>query len=410
MNDNVALSGRLNFLSLGDILQFLGSSGSTGVLRLMSHWASDPGFIYFVDGNPINAQNGEVEGLDALYSLFGWLDGSFDFTQESVLAEKRIAKSRMGIILEGMKLLDDGHTKKIGPSADGDGGSIARLSKVDKSIVKGPLVDYMYVVDEEDFFDGEHIVEQGKHGSWMWVILEGVVDIVKETASGTIPIIRMGNGSFIGSIASFLLQGHIRTATAVAVGNVQLGVLDSQRLAQEYASMSYDFRRLLASLDRRFKQLTECVVSSGNGTRPAMSRKGQDVLIRDGSAKDKQLYVVEQGQASVVRNTKDGPIVLCQLQKGDFFGEMPFLHLGPDIDKAAIYGSQNTQFSKFDAASLQQEYNRLSTTFKNIVDNTTNCMSITAEMVVHSHNAVNAATAAVAGKSHHRNFKKEVVG
>jgi hypothetical protein len=83
----------------------LGSSGSTGVLRLISHYAPDPGFIYFVEGNPINAQNGEVEGLDALYSLFGWVSGSFEFTREAILAEKQITKSRMGIILEGMKLL-----------------------------------------------------------------------------------------------------------------------------------------------------------------------------------------------------------------------------------------------------------------------------------------------------------------
>ena len=103
------------------------------------------------------------------------------------------------------------------------------LEELGKQAEELETIYYLYVVDEEDFFDGEHIVEEGKHGSWIWVILEGVVDIVKEMDSGTIPIVRIGDGSFIGSMASFLLQGHIRTATAIAVGNVQLGVLDSQR-------------------------------------------------------------------------------------------------------------------------------------------------------------------------------------
>ncbi len=382
MNESVALSGSLGFLSLGDILQLLGSSGSTGVLRLINRYAPDPGFIYFVEGNPINAQNGEIDGLDALYSLFGWVNGSFEFTREAILADKRINKSRMGIILEGMKLLDDGHIKKIGPSTTTEKAADMKRLLSKTAIVKGPLVDYMYVVDEEDFFDGEHIVEEGKHGSWIWVILEGVVDIVKEVDSGTVPVIRIGDGSFIGSMASFLLQGHIRTATAIAVGNVQLGVLDSQRLAQEYASMSLEFRTFLTSLDKRLKQLTDRIVEYHNGNvQTTEILKGKKVLIRQANIEEKNLYVVKQGRASVVRNTENGPVALCHLYKGDFFGDVPFLHLGQEPEGASIYGSENIKIVKIEAVSLHKEYNRLSMTFKNIVDNMATCISVTADIV-----------------------------
>jgi CRP-like cAMP-binding protein len=385
MNESVALSGSLGFLSLGDIIQLLGSSGSTGVLRLINRYAPDPGFIYFIEGNPINAQNGDVEGLDALYSLFGWVTGSFEFTREAVLADKRINKSRMGIILEGMKLLDDGHIKKVGPANAAEKAADMKRLLSKTAIVKGPLVDYMYVVDEEDFFDSEHIVEEGKHGSWIWVILEGVVDIVKEVESGTIPIIRIGDGSFIGSMASFLLQGHIRTATAVAVGNVQLGVLDSQRLAQEYAGMSLKFRTFLTSLDKRMKQLTDRIVEYHDGNiQTAEILKDKKVLLRQGKAEEEQLYVLKQGRASVVRDTENGPVVLCHLYKGDFFGDVPFLHLGQEPEGASIYGSENIKIAKIEAVSLQKEYNRLSTTFKNIVDNMATCMSVTADIVCRS--------------------------
>ena len=385
MNNGVALSGSLGFLSLGDIIQLLGSSGSTGVLRLINRYAPDPGFIYFIEGNPINAQNGDIEGLDALYSLFGWVNGSFEFTREAILADKRINKSRMGIILEGMKLLDDGHIKKIGPANAAEKSADMKRLLSKTAIVKGPLVDYMYVVDEEDFFDGEHIVEEGKHGSWIWVILEGVVDIVKEVDSGTIPIIRIGDGSFIGSMASFLLQGHIRTATAVAVGNVQLGVLDSQRLAQEYAGMSLEFRTFLTSLDKRMKQLTDRIVEYHDGNvQTADILKDKKVLIRQGNAEEKQLYVLKQGRASVVRHTEIGPVVLCHLYKGDFFGDVPFLHSGQEPEGASIYGSENIKIAKIEAITLQKEYNRLSTTFKNIVDNMATCMSVTADIVCRS--------------------------
>lgn len=382
MNESVVLSGSLGFLSLGDIIQLLGSSGSTGVLRLINRYAPDPGFIYFIEGNPINAQNGDIEGIDALYSLFGWVNGSFEFTREAILADKRITKSRMGIILEGMKLLDDGQIKKIGPSTSAENAAELKRSLSKSAIVKGPLVDYMYVVDEEDFFDGEYIVEEGKHGSWIWVILEGVVDIVKEMDSGTVPIVRIGDGSFIGSMASFLLQGHIRTATAIAVGNVQLGVLDSQRLAQEYAGMSLEFRTFLTSLDKRLKQLTDRIVEYHDGNvQTADVLKDKSVLIQQAKAEVKQLYVVKQGRASVVRNTENGPVLLCHLYKGDFFGDLPFLHLGHEPEGASIYGSENIKVAKVEAVTLQKEYNRLSTTFKNIVDNMATSMSVTADMV-----------------------------
>jgi CRP-like cAMP-binding protein len=382
MNETIVLSGSLGFLSLGDIIQLLGSSGSTGVLRLLNRYAPDPGFIYFIEGNPINAQNGDIEGIDALYSLFGWVNGSFEFTREAILADKSITKSRMGIILEGLKLLDDGHIKKIGPATSTDNDADLKRSLSKTAIVKGPLVDYMYVVDEEDFFDGEHIVEEGKHGSWIWVILEGVVDIVKETDSGTIPIVRIGDGSFIGSMASFLLQGHIRTATAIAVGNVQLGVLDSQRLAQEYAAMSLEFRTFLTSLDKRLKQLTDRIVEyHDEQVQTSDILKDKKVLIRQAKSDAPQLYVVKQGRASVVRNTENGPVLLCHLYKGDFFGDLPFLHLGHEPEGASIYGSENIKIAKIEAVSLQKEYNRLSTTFKNIVDNMATCMSVTADML-----------------------------
>jgi CRP-like cAMP-binding protein len=351
-------------------------------LRLINRYAPEPGFIYFIEGNPINAQNGDMEGLEALYALFGWVNGSFEFTREAILADKQITKSRMGIILEGMKQLDDGLIKKIGPTANSDDAANLKRAISKNAIVKGPLVDYMYVVDEEDFFDGEHIVEEGKHGSWIWVILEGVVDIVKEVDSGTIPIIRIGDGSFIGSMASFLLQGHVRTATAIAVGNVQLGVVDSQRLAQEYAALSLEFRSFLTSLDKRLKQLTDRIVEYHDGKLQTDDiLKDKKVLIQQAKSDDQQLYLVKQGRASVVRNTDSGPVLLCHLYKGDFFGTLPFLHMGHEPENASIYGSENIKITKVEIVSLQKEYNRLSATLKNIVDNMASCMSVTADMV-----------------------------
>ena len=385
MRDSVVLAGSLNFLALGDIMQLLGANSSTGILRLISRYAADPGFIYFENGNPINAACGTTTGLEAVYELFGWSDGEFEFTKENILTQRVITKSRMGIILEGLKMVDDGQVKKVGP------GSVSRKQIATGSpdaipIVKGPMVDYMYVADEEDFFDGEYIVEEGKHGSWIWVILEGVVEIVRETPEGPLPIVRLGDGSFIGSLASFLIQGHIRTATALAVGNVQLGVLDSQRLAQEFAQLTPEFRGFLISLDKRLKQLNERAIEL---RQKQLHKEGyienKKPVIKQGSTEE-DLYIIREGNSSIVRHDDVGQIPLVQLYKGDFFGNMPFLDLGHEPEFASVMANKDLKVRKVEIAKIQKEYNNLSTTFKNFIDNVSSCISVSTRVVCNYYN------------------------
>ena len=380
MRDSVVLAGSLSFLALGDIMQLLGANGSTGVLRLISRYAAEPGFIYFENGNPINAACGSTTGLEAVFELFGWTDGEFEFNKENVLTQRVITKSRMGIILEGLKMVDDGQIKRVGPGAavrkQAAGGSQDAIP-----IVKGPMVDYMYVADEEDFFDGEYIVEEGKHGSWIWVILEGVVEIVRETPEGQLPIVRLGDGSFIGSLASFLIQGHIRTATAVAVGNVQLGVLDSQRLAQEFAKLTPEFRGLLISLDKRLKQLNERVIElRQKKLSPEAYVDNKKPVMKQGTTEE-DLYVIREGSGSIVRNDDIGQIPLVQLFKGDYFGSIPFLDLGHEPEFASVLANKDLKVRKAELSQLQKEYNNLSTTFKNFIDNVSSCISVSTRVV-----------------------------
>ncbi len=380
MRDNVVLAGGLKFLALGDLMQLLGANSSTGVLRLISRYANEPGFIYFENGNPINASCGKKVGLEAVYALFGWTDGEFEFSKENIASQRVITKSRMGIILEGLKMVDDGQIKKVGPNAQNR--QEEALNDPDAvPVVKGPLVDYMYVADEEDFFDGEYIVEEGKHGSWIWVILEGVVEIVRETPDGALPIVRLGDGSFIGSLSSFLIQGHIRTATAVAVGNVQLGVLDSQRLAQEFARLTPEFRGLLLSIDKRLKQLNERAIEFRQGKIRSTDFIGNKKSVLAQGANDDSLFVIKEGIASVVRNEDFGKVPLVQLYNGDYFGTIPFLDLGHEPDAAAVLAGSDFKVRKIDPSQLREEYNQLSATFKNFVDNVATCVNVSTKVV-----------------------------
>jgi CRP-like cAMP-binding protein len=374
---NFALAGNLSFLSLGDILQFLGSNTSTGVLFITSRYTQTQGEIYFVKGNPINASAGSLSGIDALNSLFGWVEGEFEFRDESVSCEQTINKSRMQIILDALSMLDDGQIERLGPvSFSKKSQSPGKSFKL--PIIKGPLIDYTYIVDEEEFRANNKIVTEGKHGGWLWVILEGVAEIVKKIPTGHLKLLKIGEGAFIGSFTSFLmLEGTVRSAAISAVTNVQLGVLDARRLSVDFLRMSNSFRNLAISLDKRMKQVTDMAVDVHlNKVRLEEYINVKNQVINQGDGEE-NLFEITKGVAHIVRHTKDGYVPLGSLYPGDFFGNMPFLDLGQEPFNASVFGSENLEFKKMSPDSFQQEYNQLQPTFKNFIDHLSTCISVT---------------------------------
>jgi CRP-like cAMP-binding protein len=376
MSALTVLSGDLTFLSLADLLQMLGGNGSNGILRLRTEQNPEPGLVYFSNGNPVHAVCGAKNGLDALYTLFGWGVGQFAFSREPFSISQTIQQSRMEIILDGLRMLDDGEVPRIG-LAPGDGSAKARSAA--SGMVRGPLVDYMSVVDEEHYAPGAPIVHEGSYGNWIWVILEGQVDIFRQTPEGPCRIMSLGEGAFIGSLSAFSIHGHIRSESCVAATKVVLGVLDFQRLATEYSRMSHAMRRVGLSLDHRLRQLNDLIVTS----RPAADRL-QDFrpLSYDGDRPTEGLYLITEGRAAVVRAPDAHPTVLARLESGDVFGLIPFADIGHEPHAAAVLVEEPIRLTRLDSAALEAEFERLSTTFKNIFDNLVIAMSVTTRMAL----------------------------
>jgi CRP-like cAMP-binding protein len=388
MAGNVAFAGNLSFLNLGELMQLLGTNGGTGTLCISSSYASQTGVIYIENGNPIDAANGAKTGIDALYSLFGWIDGQFEFIQEDITRQKVITQSRMEIILDGLRLLDEGQVEILGPAA-AEAEAEATVAKSGSiPLIKGPLVDYSYVVDEEGFYDGDEIVQEGNHGNWIWVILEGVVEISRETPGGTLKVLRIGDGAFLGSITALLKSDHVRSATVTAVGNVQLGMLDSQLMTSELASLSIDYRGFVSGLDERLNQATNLAVDIYAGEKKiAELLKGKKILIKQGQD-EKRLFRVRSGHAYIARETDAGVVPIARLQEGDYFGHIPFLDLGHEPYSASIFASADLKLSSMDPQELQEEHDKLSSTLKNILTHLSTSISVTTLIACDSYKKV----------------------
>ena len=377
MAGNVAFAGNLSFLNLGELLQLLGTTGASGILQINSQYASQPGLVYIEKGNPIDAAAGSKTDLDALYSLFGWKDGEFEFIKEDVSCEKAITQSRMEIILDGLRLLDEGRIEVLGESAAAEKLPDTTDNIGELPLIKGPLVDYTYVVDEESFYDGDEIVQEGNHGNWIWVILEGVVQILKETPKGKLDLLKIGDGAFLGSVASLIKGDNVRSASITAVGNVQLGMLDSQLMTSELANLSIEYRNFVNGIDFRLKQATKATVDIYSGNEQISELvKGKKAIIKQGQD-EKRLFQIRSGEACIAREVNGGVVPLAHLREGDFFGRVPFLDMGQEPYSASVFASQDMKLATLDPAELQREHDGLSATLQNIFTHLATCISVT---------------------------------
>jgi len=383
MGDNIGLSGKLSFVNLSDLFQILGGNSSTGVLKITSKYAPNPGQIYFVNGNPVNAICDRLKGIDAIYPLFGWVDGKFEFYEEEVQKSQIINQGRMEIVLDALRMLDDGVIKKLGPSADMLSGE--SIKKDSLPVIKGSIADYSYIIGEEEFEDGKLIVKEGKYGKWLWVVLEGTADVKRELADDSITILRLGEGCFVGTFTALLFGQYARKASIIASGKVSLGLLDTERLSREFNSLSPDFRTLLLSLDTRLKKITDRIVALYTKKADDISiPKGANVIIEKDSSKQEGMIITD-GMAYVIGKDQKGDFPLFTLGKEEAFGNFPFLDIGHEPRSAEVVALKDLKVKKLDIASLQAEYDNLSGMFRSLIYNICGCVSLTTRVAYHLH-------------------------
>jgi CRP-like cAMP-binding protein len=378
MKNKVLLSGGLRFIGLADLFQMLGGNRSTGTLRIKGPEHLPLGLIHFADGNPVNAVNGTLCGIEAVYPMFGWTDGTFEFCEETSQVERVITTGRMKIVLDALRLLDEGIIKREGPFADtASPGSLGRnanhLSEDGTLIIKGPPVDFAYFVQEQKYSAGEEIVREGQLNRGLMVILEGTVRITRETPMGPVTVAHLGEGSFIGSFSAFTYQGYTRTATATAVSNVYIAVLDASALYAEYSSLSLNFRKLLLSLSSRLKKISDRLVF------PSIPYAQCDCA---GKSVDRELlyediYLITQGEAYLCHKTSHSNKKLFMLGKDDMLGHLPIFEFGQEPQALSVLCSEPFQFEKLDKEQILEEYEKTPMVFQDVISNFCTCIAQT---------------------------------
>lgn len=156
-----------------------------------------------------------------------------------------------------------------------------------------------------------------------------------------------------------------------------MGVIDAQRVSNEYARLSPEFKGLLKSLDNRMVQVSDRVVDFHIKTNKLKEPlKSMKQVLKQGDKKEK-LYVITAGKACIFRTSDKGNVPLVSLEREDYFGYHSFLDLGHEPYSASIAGSEDLAVKELDLAKLQKEYDQLSTTIKHLIENIAANISIT---------------------------------
>ena len=190
---------------------------------------------------------------------------------------------------------------------------------------------------------GEKLVEEGQRGESMFVVVQGVVDVLR----GDKVIAEMGEGSFFGEMA--LVTDSPRLATVTAARNGLLFECHRSRVAEiaarhpSFANVLDAFYRdrLLANVLRAspvFRPLSEYEKASIGQRFVRHSLPAGTVVLQEGQP-GCGFCVLLRGKCDVVHETAQGEVPVRQMREGDIFGEISLLTDGPATATVRTAGS-----------------------------------------------------------------------
>ena len=123
---------------------------------------------------------------------------------------------------------------------------------------------------EETYEDGHVIIKEGTSGDWLYVVLSGAVEISKMIHGKKYVIDVLRQGELFGE-AGFLGVKK-RTATATAVGQTTLGIVDRTALDVEFNELSSDLRNILTAMAKRFEKMVNRVIDFSTRSEPRVKK------------------------------------------------------------------------------------------------------------------------------------------
>ncbi|HET9553930.1 MAG TPA: response regulator, partial [Anaeromyxobacteraceae bacterium] len=183
-----SFSGHLSDMGVVDLVQTLEMGKKSGALHITNRNGA-AAVAYFKDGRILDCELGKVSGENAFYRLLNWQEGEFAIEFRPIEREERIPVSTQGLLMEGMRRIDEwGRIVEQLPALD-------RAFEIDYALLAERLAE---IPDDVNallrLFDGrrtlDQIIEEADYDD---LAAAGVISklffegIIKEVAPGAEP-------------------------------------------------------------------------------------------------------------------------------------------------------------------------------------------------------------------------------
>jgi type IV pilus assembly protein PilZ len=111
------------------------------------------------------------------------------------------------------------------------------------------------IASEKTYPNGEIIVSQGLSPEWVYVILAGAVEISRMVGGKKCVIALLRPGEAFGELGLF--GGIMRDATASAIGETTVGLVDPAVLDREFDKLSLGVKSIIVSVVETMKKMVD---------------------------------------------------------------------------------------------------------------------------------------------------------
>ena len=238
---------------------------------------------------------------------------------------------------------------------------------------------------EKMFTKGEVIIKEGHAGSSFYVILSGMVEVVKRKGDKEVLLTVLGPSEFFGEMSLIGPGSGKRSATVRTLEDTRVAIM-SQKAFEEYlGNMSPGIRNLLSRLSSRLKKTSEKVEQQEELRQPEDQeeptfdytltldelekarahavdvhflnrkfRKGQ-VILRQGET-GQCGFIIKKGKLEVSRRVEGRKIVLSTLEEHDILGENAMFDNNPrSATVMALTDGELMVFGKRDMLSMARQ-------------------------------------------------------
>ncbi len=153
-DQKASFAGNLSDMGVVDLVQTLEMGKKSGALRIDGK-AGKLAAVFFRDGKILDCEVGKLYGENAFYRLLNWQEGEFAIEFKPIEREERIAVSTQGLLMEGMRRIDEwGRIVEQLPSLD-------RMFEIDYALLADRLAE---IPDDVNtllrLFDGRRTLDQ----------------------------------------------------------------------------------------------------------------------------------------------------------------------------------------------------------------------------------------------------------